>query len=311
MHISKRKIIDIQNRILETSAIIVLTFVIMTISFLSQVKVIEINKDGVNQRVFTVYETVEELAKGMNVDVESTTINLALNDKLLNGTSISIDTPENIMNANELSVEYNQESGITQKIIEKKEILSYEIEYINNPRGYSNKIIQNGSNGQKITVYKEIYKDGQKTNTEIISEIVVKPATNKIIEVGQMNLIARNDVIRPTQYSKEVIMTPTFYDLCVKCCGKSPSNPGYGHTASGLVIKPGTGMKVIAVDTKVIPLGSRVYVESLVPGVPDYGYAVAADTGSGIKGNRVDLYVDTHSQGVWSGKNTVKVYILN
>ncbi|MDQ7861221.1 3D domain-containing protein [Peribacillus frigoritolerans] len=41
--------------------------------------------------------------------------------------------------------------------------------------------------------------------------------------------------------------------------------------------------KIIAVDPSVIPMGSKVYVEG-------YGYAVAADKGGAIKGNRIDVF---------------------
>lgn len=99
------------------------------------------------------------------------------------------------------------------------------------------------------------------------------------------------------------------YCLCYKCCQKTPDNPNYGRTASGLVIVPGTGMKVVSVDPTVIPLKSKVYVQGL-NGAPDYGYAVAADTGGAIKGNRVDLYMDSHSEALKWGRRDVRVYIL-
>lgn len=44
-------------------------------------------------------------------------------------------------------------------------------------------------------------------------------------------------------------------------------------------------MKMIAVDPKVIPLGSKVWVEG-------YGEAIAGDTGGAIKGNRIDILLD-------------------
>ena len=104
-------------------------------------------------------------------------------------------------------------------------------------------------------------------------------------------------------------MKATAYCLCKKCCGKSPSNPGYGVTASGLRIIPDTGMKVVASDPSVIPLGTKVYVEGLY-GAKDYGYAVVADTGSAIKNLKIDLYMDTHQMALNWGVKTVRVYIL-
>lgn len=65
---------------------------------------------------------------------------------------------------------------------------------------------------------------------------------------------------------------------------------------------------VIAVDPRVIPLGSRVYIQ-----FPDgYGmYAVAEDTGEAIKGNRIDIAMWPVDAAYQFGIQNVKVYILN
>jgi 3D (Asp-Asp-Asp) domain-containing protein len=60
---------------------------------------------------------------------------------------------------------------------------------------------------------------------------------------------------------------------------------------------------VVAVDPRVIPLGTKMYVEG-------YGYATAADTGGLIKGNIIDVFMDTHEKAVNWGRRQVKIYIL-
>ena len=72
-----------------------------------------------------------------------------------------------------------------------------------------------------------------------------------------------------------------------------------GYTSSGL--KAGYG--VVAVDPKVIRLKNHLYIE-------DYGYAIAADRGAAIKGNKIDLCFDTYEEAVRFGRKNVKVYIL-
>lgn len=114
----------------------------------------------------------------------------------------------------------------------------------------------------------------------------------------------------PEEYKQVIEATATAYCLCQKCCGKSPSSPGYGVTASGLKIIPGTGMKVIAVDPKVIPLGSKVYVQGL-NGAWDYGYAVAGDTGGVIKSMKIDLYMDSHEETLSWGRKKVNIYVVD
>ena len=71
-----------------------------------------------------------------------------------------------------------------------------------------------------------------------------------------------------------------------------------GRTASGLPV----GVGVIAVDPTVIPLGTRVFV-------PGYGPAVAADVGSAIKGNIIDLWMPSTAAARAWGRRTVTITI--
>lgn len=132
------------------------------------------------------------------------------------------------------------------------------------------------------------------------------------IEETKVNYVSYRSLAEnnpPTEYKDVIEATATAYCLCQKCCGKTPSHPYYGYTASGIKIVPGTGMKVIAVDPKVIPLGTKVYVDGL-NGAWDYGYAVAADTGSAIKNLKIDLYMDTHSEALSWGRRSVNIYVV-
>lgn len=75
----------------------------------------------------------------------------------------------------------------------------------------------------------------------------------------------------------------TAYCNCTKCCGKWAGGP----TASGVMPKAG---RTIAVDPKVIPLGTKVLI-----GGKTY---VAEDTGGAIKGKRIDMYFASHSEAL-------------
>ncbi|MBC2581104.1 3D domain-containing protein [Clostridium sp. DJ247] len=80
---------------------------------------------------------------------------------------------------------------------------------------------------------------------------------------------------------------------------------GDGITASGTATRrDSSGYSTIAVDPRVIPLGSKVYVEG-------YGYAIAADTGGAIKGNIIDVFFQSDSEARNWGRTQVKVYILD
>lgn len=72
-----------------------------------------------------------------------------------------------------------------------------------------------------------------------------------------------------------------------------------GRTATGLPARYG----VVAVDPRVIRLGSHLYIEG-------YGAAIAADTGGAIHGNRIDLCMDSLRSAINWGRQPVKVYVL-
>ncbi|MFA2562735.1 cell wall-binding protein EntB [Bacillus wiedmannii] len=74
-------------------------------------------------------------------------------------------------------------------------------------------------------------------------------------------------------------------------------------TAMGHDLTANPNIRIIAVDPKVIPLGSKVWVEG-------YGEAIAGDTGSAIKGNRIDVLMGSKSKAMNWGRQTVKVKIL-
>ncbi|WP_081328686.1 3D domain-containing protein [Neomoorella thermoacetica] len=71
-----------------------------------------------------------------------------------------------------------------------------------------------------------------------------------------------------------------------------------GRTATGIKVRRG----VVAVDPKVIPLGTKLYIEG-------YGEAIAADTGGAIKGNKIDLFMDSKQEALRWGRRWVLVTI--
>lgn len=95
---------------------------------------------------------------------------------------------------------------------------------------------------------------------------------------------------------KEFYVSATAYTA--SCAGCS------GITATGINLHANPGLKVIAVDPNVIPLGSKVWVEG-------YGNAIAGDTGGAIKGNKIDLFMANKSDALSFGRKQVKVRVLN
>lgn len=94
---------------------------------------------------------------------------------------------------------------------------------------------------------------------------------------------------------KEFTVSASAYTASCKGCS--------GITKTGLNLKKNPGLKVIAVDPKVIKLGTKVHVEG-------YGYAVAGDIGSAIKGNKIDVFIPSKSKALKWGRKNVKIKIL-
>lgn len=127
----------------------------------------------------------------------------------------------------------------------------------------------------------------------------------KIKEIDtDLEVLVKETIVEsmPISYNQKLPFTNigqfdlSFYCPCEKCVGKKK----IVRTASGT--KPKANY-TIAVDTRIIPLGSILYIEG-------FGYFIAQDTGSAIKGNRIDIFVDSHQQALKLGRKKANVYLL-
>lgn len=137
----------------------------------------------------------------------------------------------------------------------------------------NNKVISQ-TNTQKAETIKNIPKQDQAKKQK-------KPLQGKV-EVGD-----------------QLIVEATAYTAGYESTGKRPGDKGYGITFTGTKFRKG----IIAVDPKVIPLGTKVWIEG-------YGEAIAEDTGSAIKGYKIDVaYYNLQDALEW-GRKKVKMKIL-
>lgn len=89
-------------------------------------------------------------------------------------------------------------------------------------------------------------------------------------------------------------MKATAYDLSVESCGKRPEHPQYGITSSGTKATAG---RTIAVDPRVVPLGSRVHISFPQEYSHLDGVYIAEDTGRLIQGDEIDIFFGEDKQG--------------
>ncbi|MBO8138144.1 MAG: G5 domain-containing protein [Desulfotomaculum sp.] len=158
------------------------------------------------------------------------------------------------------------------------------------PQGWE-VVKQDGIKGVKKLVYQVTLHDGIEMAKNLIQAETKRKPRPKIIAVGKRPAVP---LVNRSQNKKQV-----FADGYFKAEATAYTFTGY-RTATG--ITPYRG--VIAVDSSIIPLGTRLYVEG-------YGEGVALDTGVAIKGNRIDVFFPTKQEALKWGRRVVKVKILS
>jgi len=245
-----------------------------------------VGKDKIE--VKSIYDRVEDILKENNVELgEKDYTKPALYETVEAGDEIQVVRVEEVLEKIEESIPY-------QKLVKQNNSMDIGQE----------KVSQEGQNGLKIKNIRKVYENGELVFEEVVGEEIVKEAVPQIIERGTRSVhVSSRGKFR---YKKAITMIATAYDLSYESTGKRPGDKYYGITASGTKVRKG----VVAVDPRVIPLGTKLYVESL-DGSKDYGFCVAEDTGSAIKGNRIDLFFNSAEEVKRFGRRQVKVYILD
>jgi uncharacterized protein YabE (DUF348 family) len=159
----------------------------------------------------------------------------------------------------------------------------------------SEKTLAEGVNGVNSKQYEVILENGKEVLRNLISTNLVKEKQDKVVAVGAKELsyqVSRGQ----SSSGKEFYVNATAYTADCNGCS--------GNTATGLNLRANPNAKVIAVDPRIIPLGSKVYVDG-------YGYAVAADTGGAIKGYKIDVFISSKAEAYRWGLKKVKITVLN
>lgn len=194
-------------------------------------------------------------------------------------------------------------------------VSEHEIIYRDNNRkpSWYEAVIQEGHDGEYTEVYEIIYQDGRQTIRQLI-DVVDEDPVPTIIERGTKKNFANNDdavaSITANNDGSGVITlengeTVTFSATRTMRGTAYTSGGRVGtRTASGTTAQVG----VVAVDRSVLPLGTKVFVMSN-DGAYVYGFAVAEDTG--VRGNTIDLYMNTSRECLQFGVRECTVYILD
>ena len=173
-------------------------------------------------------------------------------------------------------------------------------------------VVQEGQGGIRTSVYEVIWSNGVQLSRQFVEELDTT-AVPRIVEYGTcvqsvspedtlVDVVTEADGSGTLHFASGATMTFSAARN-MTATAYTAGHDGVGtRTATGTTVRKG----VVAVDRKVIPLGTRMFV--VANGGIVYGSAVAEDTG--IIGNKVDLYHDTYNECIQFGRRGCTVYIL-
>lgn len=197
---------------------------------------------------------------------------------------------------------------VVEKIEVKREEIPYETvkkDISDGAESTKNKVLQEGENGIKEITYKVKYQNNTEIKRTKISEKIIKKPVDKIVQVRSKVTSRSSDSIRGSELpstsvssdsskGKTKIYKITAYCSCAKCCGKTN-----GITACGTKAKAG---RTIAAP-RGFKFGTKVSINGKT--------YVVEDRGGAIKGNRIDLYVNSHSEALRWGVKYLPVKVLD
>lgn len=184
----------------------------------------------------------------------------------------------------------NKEKEEVASIIEKneEELISYSVNTINTSSNIDEL-------KKAIATLKEVLPQLDMSSVTNKAKNAISKGNNKIQELQNTTpaVSYENNTVNRGEsgFKKTMTVEATAYS-------------GHSITATGLKpVRNPSGLSSIAVDPRVIPLGSKVYI-------PGYGYAIASDTGGAIKGNIIDLYMNSSEECRQWGRRNVTLHIV-
>ena len=243
--------------------------------------------DGQEKKILTTEDTVYKMFNDEGIIVKDT-------DRVVPSRNIQISDGLNVV-----------VTRIESKIISESVDLDFSTVVKNDDEAItgSKKVLQEGEKGERVITTEFVYEDGKEVERTVVNDVVTKKPVQRIVSVGTLAVL---NLSRGGQvaYKNSIKMKATAYTSNFASTGKSPGDKGFGRTATGTIAKRNPdGYSSIAVDPRVIPLGTKLYIEG-------YGYGIAEDTGGAIKGNIIDVYLNSEYECRQWGVRTVNVYIV-
>ena len=243
---------------------------------------VEIIVDGKNLSIASAEKTVKDMLEAENIKIsQEDKITPSIDENLQAGMTVEVTRVEKELLKEVQPIAFETETR-------KNSELNQDVE----------EVVQDGSNGERTITTEVVYENGKEVNRRVVKEVVSKNPINKIIDIGTLA------VVRPSRGSSDQDFAYSSMISCMSTAYTSDRGDSGTVTATGTTVRRNPdGYSTVAVDPRVIPLGTKLYIEG-------YGLAIAEDTGGAIVGNKVDVYVDSYDEAVNWGRRQVNVYIL-
>lgn len=220
---------------------------------------------------------------------------------------------------------------VKARTIDEEIVIPYAVRRVPNPglfRGQERQV-QTGLNGKIVNTIQIVYHDGQEVERQVLNSKEVIAKRDQITEYGTISTISRGGYSIELRRVVDVIATAYCAGTAGSGCPTNSQGYSYctgpynnGRTSIGMRAIQGKGTwddpYIVAVDPRVIPLRSRLYLQfpggRVVTGHGEIikdGFAIAADVGSAIKGNRIDVLFDNHWVAYYFGRRQVRVFVVD
>ncbi len=258
---------------------------------------INLNIKGNESIISSNKETVRDLLDEQNINYdEDDIIKPSLDEKLKNGMNIEfIDVKKT------KKIEYTNIDFET-KTVDDNNLLKGETE-----------ISQEGKLGKQKETYENIYENGKLIESNLLTSEIEKSPVEKVIKKGTKEEIIEEVIVKNNEVQNEIQEKNNEASIVNESNAKTndinkdnkihveaTAYSGHSITATGTKPKWGT----IAVDPTVIPYGTKVYI-------PKFDMVFTAeDCGGAIKGNKIDIFMNSKNESYTWGRRNIEIYIL-
>lgn len=154
------------------------------------------------------------------------------------------------------------------------------------------RVIESGQEGKVAKYYEVILENGKEVSRELVKTETVQESKDRVVAVGTKEVV---QISRGNSSGDWTTFESTAYTAYCSGCS--------GTTSTGLDLRSNPNQRVVAVDPRVIPLGSKIEIKGM-------GTYTAADIGGAIKGRKIDIFMPSRSDALAWGRRNIQLRII-